>query len=190
MKAQDFSRSVYDSCVYMKKLNDKIFNLIILVNYVYDILILAKIQFDVDKCKNQLKPALKMKNLEESKGISGIDIHRKLMKKRLWLSHGKYIWRKFDMFNLADFKWGFGPLWHHISDFLHLNILLMSLRYEKYFMYWHVISMNKLWSTSCIWWCAQGLIVSSDGKGEQLHVESRIGSLGMIEMDSHIFEKY
>ncbi|OAE35430.1 hypothetical protein AXG93_2587s1450 [Marchantia polymorpha subsp. ruderalis] len=51
MKAQGFLRSVYDPCVYMKKVNDETFNLIILVLYVDDMLILAKNQSDVDECK-------------------------------------------------------------------------------------------------------------------------------------------
>lgn len=40
MKAQGFLRSVYD--LYMKKVNDETFNLIILIFYVDDMLILAK----------------------------------------------------------------------------------------------------------------------------------------------------
>lgn len=53
MKTQGFSRSVYDTCVYVKKLNDEIFNLIILVFYVDDMLILAKNQYvDIDKLTN------------------------------------------------------------------------------------------------------------------------------------------
>lgn len=87
MKTQDFSRSVYDNCVYMKKVNDKIFNFIILVLYVDDMLILAKNKSDVDKCKNMLKCAFKMKDLGESKRILGMNIYKDLLKKRLCLSH-------------------------------------------------------------------------------------------------------
>lgn len=39
MKTEDISRSVYDPCVYIKKMDDEIFNLIILVVYVDDMLI-------------------------------------------------------------------------------------------------------------------------------------------------------
>lgn len=40
MKSQDFLWSVYDICIYIKKMNNKIFNLIILLLYMYNIRIL------------------------------------------------------------------------------------------------------------------------------------------------------
>lgn len=63
MKVQDFSWSVYDTCVYMKKLHNEIFNLIILVPFVDDMLMSAKNQSNIDICKNKLNSALKMKDL-------------------------------------------------------------------------------------------------------------------------------
>lgn len=51
----------------MKKVNDETFNLIILILYVDDMLILAKNQSDVDECKSQLKFAFKMKNMNEQR---------------------------------------------------------------------------------------------------------------------------
>lgn len=48
----------------MKKVNNEIFNLIILVFYIDNMLILAENQSDVDKCKYQLKYAFEMQDLE------------------------------------------------------------------------------------------------------------------------------
>lgn len=83
MKTHMFSRSVYDTCVYMEKINNEIFNLVILVLYVNYMLILSKIQSDVDRCKNQLKLVFKIKYLGEYNRILGIDIHKNLVKKRI-----------------------------------------------------------------------------------------------------------
>ncbi|OAE35371.1 hypothetical protein AXG93_464s1030 [Marchantia polymorpha subsp. ruderalis] len=64
MKAQRILQSVYDPSVYMKKVNDETFNLIILILYVNDMLILAKNQSDVDECKTQcLTDAVKKGNM-------------------------------------------------------------------------------------------------------------------------------
>lgn len=88
----------------MKKMNDKTFDLIILIIYVDDVLILVKKQSNVDKCKNELKSTFKMKEMEESKSILAIDIHRNFEKNRLWLNQIKYICCILDMFNIDNFK--------------------------------------------------------------------------------------
>lgn len=62
------------------------FNLIILVVNVDNMLIFSKNQSDVDECKNQLKSAFKMKDMEKSKTILIIDIYRDFRKKKLWLN--------------------------------------------------------------------------------------------------------
>ncbi|OAE29694.1 hypothetical protein AXG93_509s1470 [Marchantia polymorpha subsp. ruderalis] len=115
MKAQGFFWSVYDPCVYMKKVNDETFNLIILVLYVDDMLILAKNQSDVDECKSKLKSAFKMKDMGESKRILGMEIHRDHEQKKLWLSQGKYVRRILDRFNMMDSKGVWTPLAAHFK---------------------------------------------------------------------------
>ncbi|OAE26759.1 hypothetical protein AXG93_1129s1070 [Marchantia polymorpha subsp. ruderalis] len=110
MKAQGFLRSVYDPCVYMKKVNDETFNLIILVLYVDDMLILAKNQSDVDECKSKWKSAFKMKDMGESKRILGMEIHGNHEQKRLWLNQGKYVRRILDRFNMINSKGVWTPL--------------------------------------------------------------------------------
>lgn len=74
-KAQDFLRSVYDTCIYMKNVNNNIFNLIILVFYVNDMLFLTRDQYDVDECKSKLRFAFKMKDMGKLKRILSIEIH-------------------------------------------------------------------------------------------------------------------
>ena len=51
-----------------------------------DMLMLAKDQSEVDKCKNQLRSAFKMKDLGPAKRILGMDIHRDLENRQLWLT--------------------------------------------------------------------------------------------------------
>lgn len=52
IKAQDFSWIVFDPCVNIIKMNNKIFNLTILLLDVNDMLIVVKNQFDFDICQN------------------------------------------------------------------------------------------------------------------------------------------
>lgn len=67
MKTQGFLQSLYDPCVYMKKLNDEIFNLIILM--IYAMTCLFWLNSDVDECKSKLKFAFKIKDMVQSKSI-------------------------------------------------------------------------------------------------------------------------
>jgi phage anti-repressor protein len=62
MKALGFVQSIYNSCVYIKRVSNSIFGYIILVLYIDDMFILAKNQYDVDKLKNQLNDEFWMKN--------------------------------------------------------------------------------------------------------------------------------
>lgn len=104
MKAQVFSRNVYDSCFYMKKLNNDIFNFINLILYVNDMLILAKNQCNADRYWIQLKFIFEMKNIDKFKIILGMYIHKNLMKKKIWMSQVKYVQHVLDSFNMTNFK--------------------------------------------------------------------------------------
>lgn len=83
MRSQGFLSSMYDLCVYMKKMNDETFNPIIVIVYVDNMLILTKNQYDVDECKNQLQSAFKMNYTGKSKNILDMILHRDFEKKRL-----------------------------------------------------------------------------------------------------------
>ncbi|OAE18442.1 hypothetical protein AXG93_2376s1010 [Marchantia polymorpha subsp. ruderalis] len=99
----------------IRLVNDETFNLIILVLYVDDMLILAKNQSDVDECKSKLKSAFKIKDMAESKRILGMEIHRDHEQKRLWLSQGKYVRRILDKLNMIDSKGVWTPLAAHFK---------------------------------------------------------------------------
>lgn len=79
MKAQVCMILVY----IWKKLNNYIFNFIILVLYLNEMLILTKNQYDVDRCKNQLKSISKMEDLYKYQSILEIKIHTNMIKKSL-----------------------------------------------------------------------------------------------------------
>ncbi|CAM6109631.1 unnamed protein product [Calypogeia fissa] len=71
MKAQGFTKSVFDPCVYLKRVSNKVFGLIILVLYVDDMLIATKDKSDVDKLKAKLSFEFSMKDLGAAKRIWG-----------------------------------------------------------------------------------------------------------------------
>ena len=85
MCSYGFKRSVFDPCIYLKKVSNENFPLIILVLYVDDMLIAARDKLEVDKLKAQLSQEFKMKDLGPSKKILRMKIHRdkKIVKLRL-----------------------------------------------------------------------------------------------------------
>ena len=115
MKAQGFERSVFDPCVYVKKVGNEIFNLIILVLYVDDILIAAKERSEVDKLKALLSSEFKMKDLGPAKRILGMRIKRDLQKGLLWLDQDKYGDKLLERFNMTDAKPVSTPLAPHFK---------------------------------------------------------------------------
>jgi hypothetical protein len=70
--------------VYVRSLNDGSF--IFLLLYVDDMLIVANSIVEVNKLKVLLSREFEMKDLGEAKKILGIEIHRDMDAKRLWLS--------------------------------------------------------------------------------------------------------
>ena len=77
MKAQGFKRSIFDPCVYLKKVTNKNFPFIILLIYVDDMLIAAKDRSEVFKLKRLFSFEFNMKDLGPSQKILGMDITRK-----------------------------------------------------------------------------------------------------------------
>ncbi|GMI78960.1 cysteine-rich RLK (RECEPTOR-like protein kinase) 8 [Hibiscus trionum] len=74
MRRQKYTRSKYDHCVYLRKLQDGSF--IYLLLYVDDMLIASKSQQEIDKLKAQLNQEFEMKDLGEAKKILGMEISR------------------------------------------------------------------------------------------------------------------
>lgn len=115
MKSQGFSRSVFDPCVYMKRVNNTAFGLIILVLYVDDMLIAAKDRSDIDKLKALLSKEFSMKDLGQARRILGMEIRRDFKAGKLWLSQPKYGRKLLVKYNMADSKVVSLPLAQHFK---------------------------------------------------------------------------
>jgi Reverse transcriptase (RNA-dependent DNA polymerase) len=102
----NFSRSNYDSCVYLKRLDDG--DYIYLLFYVDDILIAATNMGEIKKLKEQLSMAFEMKDLGAAKKIFGMKIIRDWSNQKLFLSQKEFAenvisglaWRKQRLFQL------------------------------------------------------------------------------------------
>ncbi|KAG9450058.1 hypothetical protein H6P81_010023 [Aristolochia fimbriata] len=84
-----YTRSKYDNCVYLRKLQDGSY--IYLLLYVDDMLIAAKSQVEIDRLKAQLNKEFEMKDLGEAKKILGMEISRNRERGKLWLSQKQYL---------------------------------------------------------------------------------------------------
>ena len=110
MLGHGFSRSDYDSCVYMKKVSDG--SLVYLLLYVDDMLVVAKDMFEVKKVKEMLKGEFEMKDLGPAKTILGMEIIRDRKRR---LSQEKYIEKVLERFNMLDAKPVSVPLASHFK---------------------------------------------------------------------------
>jgi hypothetical protein len=101
MISHDFKRSDYDSCVYLKIVND---STIYLLLYVDDMLIAAKDKSEIAKLKAPLNLEFEMKDLGATKKILGVEIIRDRKSGMLYLSHRGYIKKVLRRFNMQDAK--------------------------------------------------------------------------------------
>ncbi|GJT08382.1 transposable element, partial [Tanacetum coccineum] len=76
MKYSKYTRSKYDHCVYLKKLQDGSF--VYLLLYAYDMLIASQSLDEIEKLKTRLKSEFEMKDLSEAKMILGIEITKQV----------------------------------------------------------------------------------------------------------------
>lgn len=81
MVGQKYTRSKYNHCVYLRKLQDGSF--IYLLLYVDDMLIASKNQGEIEILKTQLSKKFEMKDLGEAKKILGMEISRNRKLERL-----------------------------------------------------------------------------------------------------------
>jgi len=98
MVSINFSRSNYDSCVYLKKLDDGSF--VYLLLYVDDILIASSNLGEIKRLKADLNSILEMKDLGPAKKILGMEISRNRPERKLTLSQAGFaekVLRRFDM---------------------------------------------------------------------------------------------
>src|SRR5687768_4193689 len=89
MLSHDFTRSSYDSCVYLKKLDGGI--VIYLILYVDDMVVACSSLFEVENLKRLLSSEFDMKDLGEAKKILGMEILRDRARGILYLSQRRYI---------------------------------------------------------------------------------------------------
>ena len=102
MKAHNFKRSDYDSCVYFKCYGEGKY--VYLLLYVDDMLVAAKDLKEVEKVKKILSTEFEMKDLGPAKRILGMDIIRDRAQGTLILSQKAYIDKVLRNFGITDFK--------------------------------------------------------------------------------------
>jgi len=79
-----YIRSLYDSCVYFRKLPNGEY--IYLLLYVDDMLIASTNRSSIDKLKVRLSSEFEMRDLGEAKRILGIDIERGMVNGKVSLT--------------------------------------------------------------------------------------------------------
>ena len=84
-----FSRSQYDSCVFVKRQEGK--EPVYLLLYVDDMLLAGADMHELKVVKTQLKEHFEMKDLGSAKRILGMDIVRDRGNMKLWLFQTNYI---------------------------------------------------------------------------------------------------
>ncbi|KAA0046197.1 retrovirus-related Pol polyprotein from transposon TNT 1-94 [Cucumis melo var. makuwa] len=97
-----FMRSLYDPCVYYKKLTDG--SLMYLLLYVDDMLLAGKNLTKLNEIREQLKNKFEMKDLGSSKRILGMEITRERRRRELFLSHKQYTKKVLAKFNMSNAK--------------------------------------------------------------------------------------
>lgn len=101
MLSRVFSRSQFDSCVYLRELDDG--SHIYLLLYVDDMLIAAKDKGRINKLKKELSSEFEMKDLGGAKKILGMEIHRDRESKKLYLSL-EYVQKIIEQFGMTSAK--------------------------------------------------------------------------------------
>ncbi|CAM6082590.1 unnamed protein product [Calypogeia fissa] len=115
MRTLGFIQSEYDCCLYMKKVNNKVFGFIVLILYVDDMIIVAKEMAEVNKLKMQLSSEFSMKDLGPARFILGMEIHRDRKQGKLWLTQSKYTNKVLAKLNMASAKAMSVPLAAHFK---------------------------------------------------------------------------
>ena len=91
MMESKYTRSKYDHCVNLKKLQDESF--IYLLLYIDDMLIASQSLEEIEKLKTRLKSEFEMKDLGEAKMILGMEIVRDRKLGKLCLTQKQYLRR-------------------------------------------------------------------------------------------------
>ena len=100
MCGRGYTRSLYDPCVYFRKLPSGEYLYLLL--YVDDILIIFKSRSSIDKLKVQLSFEFKMKDLEEVRRILNMKIERDRVKGRVSLTQKAYLQKVLQKFLIGN----------------------------------------------------------------------------------------
>ena len=95
-----YTKSKYDHCVYLHKLQDGSF--IYLLLYVDDMLIASRSHTEIEKLKTQLNREFEMKDLGEAKKILGMEISKDRKLGRLCLSQKEYLRKVLKRFGMNE----------------------------------------------------------------------------------------
>lgn len=101
IQSQGFSRSMYDSCVYIKREGS---TFIYLLLYVDDMLIACESMAGINKVKQILKKEFEMKDLGEARVILGMQINRKKEDGSVTLSQSAYLDKVLCRYNMNQCK--------------------------------------------------------------------------------------
>ena len=102
MKTQDFRRSLYDPCVYIK--GSEVSHMIYLLIYVDDMLIASKDLCKIKELKENLKNRFEMKDLGAASRILGMDIIRDRKNGWVKLCQRSYLEQVLRTFNMSEAK--------------------------------------------------------------------------------------
>ena len=100
MIGRGYTRRLFDSCVYFRKLPSGKY--IYLLLYIDDMLIASKNRSSIDKLKVQLSSKFEMKDLEEAKRILGMEIETERVKGRVSLTQKAYLQKVLQSFLIGD----------------------------------------------------------------------------------------
>jgi hypothetical protein len=112
MISNDFQRSQYDSCIYLKFVNGSPTYLLL---YIDDMLIVAKSMKEIAALKAQLSHEFDMKDLGVAKKILGMEMIRDRKSGLLYLSQKNYIEKVLHRFNMNNTKLVSTPLAPHFK---------------------------------------------------------------------------
>lgn len=113
MGEQGYKKTYNDHCVFLKKFSGN--DLIILLLYVDDMLIVGQNVEIIDSLKQQLSKTFCMKELGPAKNILGMRIIRDRKARRLWLSQEAYVHKVLQRFNMEKAKPVSTPLAMHFK---------------------------------------------------------------------------
>lgn len=113
MIKNEYTRSMYDSCVYFRNLKGK--PMVFLLLYVDDMLIASTDIREINKLKSRLSMEFEMKDLGASKRILGMDISRDKKNNKLFVAQKGYVEKVLKKFGMTDSKVVQTPLAGHFK---------------------------------------------------------------------------